>query len=242
MSLRRAPVRGLAAGAAVLPPRTAHYLGAVLRLGPGDRVELFDPDAGTRAEAVLAEEGGALVARVGELHAAPPSLCPATLIYAMAKGDKVDAVVRDAAELGAAAVHLVAASRSVARLDEGRAAERLARYRRVAEEAARQSGQARAPRIEGPAPLGEALAALPDGGARIVLHPAADAPLRALLEDAVARRADVTFAIGPEGGWTDGELGAMEAAGFVRARLAGGVLRTETAATAALAALRAFES
>ncbi len=242
MSARRAPLRGLAAGATVLPPRTAHYLRGVLRLGPGDRIELFDPDAGTRAEAELAEEDGALVARVGELRAEPSALCPAALLYAMAKGDKVDAVVRDAAELGAEALHLVAAARSVSRLDEARAAERLARYRRVAEEAARQSGSARAPRIEGPAALGDALARLAPGGARIVLHPAADAPLRALLEDAVAARAPVVFAIGPEGGWTDAELAAMDAAGFVRARLAGCVLRTETAATAALAALRAFES
>jgi 16S rRNA (uracil1498-N3)-methyltransferase len=244
---RRAPLRGLAASPerVELPASTARYLTAVLRLGPGDEVELFDPSAGVVADATLeaSSAGGALFARVGPRRPSDAAAGEAeiTLLYALSKGDKVDAVVRDAAELGAARVVVVVVERSVVRLEGPRAEERAARWRRVADEAARQAGRSRAPVVEGPLELDVALAKAAPGACAIVLDPAAELPLRAPVEEALADAKPVVLAIGPEGGFTGAEIEAMERAGFVRARFGAGVLRTETAATAAMGAVRALE-
>lgn len=240
--LRRAPLRGLRAGEVVVPAATDHYLTRVLRLSEGDRVELFDPEVGVAAIATLgpSTEGG-LVVRVGEPTPAPTPAVACTLIYALSKGDKVDAVVRDATELGAAAVVVAVTERSVIRLDEARSRERLARWERVASEASRQCGRAAAPAVRGPLALADALASVDAGATRVALSPHATAPLGPILADVVRARGALALAVGPEGGFSDREMRELAEGGFVAARLGASVLRTETVAAAALGALRVYE-
>jgi 16S rRNA (uracil1498-N3)-methyltransferase len=109
------------------------------------------------------------------------------------------------------------------------------RCRRVAIEAARQSGRGDVPVVEGPLPFAAAVRdAAP--GLRLLLHPDGEQPLGAF---PLASDADVTLAVGPEGGFTPDELEAARGAGFALARLGRFVLRTETACAAALGALAA---
>lgn len=235
--LLRVPLALGEADASALPAETAIYVTRVHRLGEGDRFLAFDPERAIEAEAELVEvsKKGALV-RLGPRR--PASVRPpraVTLLQGLGKGDKMDAIVRDATELGASRIVLVAASRSVVKLDTKRAEERRTRLRRIAEEAARQSGRGDVPTLEGPVAPREAAARAPEGG-RFVLAPGASFGLGEVL--AAHLGGPLTFAVGPEGGFAEDELRTFEDAGFLRVGLGPFVLRTETVAAAVLGAVR----
>lgn len=239
----RAPVPGLAAGEARLSAEASRHLCRVLRLRPGDRFVAFDPATRQEADAeITAASDDAATARFGPLRAAAVVAAFAVeLVYALAKGDKVDAVVRDATELGATRVIVARTARAVVKADGERADAKLERWRRVAEQAARQSGRADPPAIEGVLGWDAALAAV-STDARFVLGVGASDPLGALLPEVVRRRGSIAFAVGPEGGLTDAELDAARARGFHVASLGRFVLRTETVAAAVLGAVRVLAS
>ena len=143
------------------------------------------------------------------------------------KGDKADAIVRDATELGATRIVFVQTARIVARPP----ASRVERWERIAREAARQCGRGDAPTIALVASWDAALDAA-RADTRVCLVPDG-APLRGVLERA---RGSLAFAVGPEGGLTDAEVAAAAARGFLSCRLGEFVMRTETVAAAALGA------
>ncbi|MFT3767931.1 MAG: RsmE family RNA methyltransferase [Minicystis sp.] len=224
----RVPVEQLAAGDHPLPPEAAAYVARVHRLVAGDRVVVFDPDRALEADAEIADVGKrAVIVRVGEPRPARRPARAITLIQGIGKGDKMDAIVRDATELGATRIVPALCDRSVARPD----ATRAARWRRIAVEAARQCGRGDVPVIAPPTPFADAVRTAE--GACFCLDPHADRALG----DALGSTLAVTFAVGPEGGLADGELVAAEQAGFVRASLGPFVLRTETVCAAVLGAL-----
>lgn len=240
MSIRTA-VAKLAAGARTLPPGTSHHLCRVLRLREGDRFVAFDPEARTEADATIDEASGE-AARVTLGEPRPASViasAPVVLVYALAKGDKVDAVVRDATELGATRIVVARTSRAVAKVDAERAGTKLDRWRRIAEQAARQCGRADPPVIEGVLGWREALeSAASEADARFCLWEKATEPLGPLLTEVVTRRGAMAFAIGPEGGLTPEEVEEARVAGFAPVSLGRFVLRTETVAAAVLGAVR----
>ena len=159
-------------------------------------------------------------------------------IQGLAKGDKCDAVVRDATELGATRVVVAATKRSVVKLDAGKGAERQARWARVASEAARQSGRADAPAVDPPCAWAAALAGVDAGLSRFVLWERATEPLGPRLLEALSRGAGLAFACGAEGGLEDGEVEAAVGLGWEVASLGPFTLRTETVAAAVLGAVR----
>ncbi|MGK3959044.1 16S rRNA (uracil(1498)-N(3))-methyltransferase [Sorangium sp. So ce118] len=235
--LLRVPLGSIAAGVIALPPEAASYVVRVHRLREGDRFVVFDPELGIEADATLESIGrrGA-EARIDAPR--PAALRPGrrvTWIQAVGKGDKMDAVVRDATELGATRIIPAISARSVARPAE----ERSQRWRRIAVEAARQCGRGDAPRVDAPMSLAAALAAAgaTEGGALgMCLDPYAETPLGARLA-ALTPGMEAAFAVGPEGGFTPEELGICAALGFERVRLGALTLRTETVCAAALGAL-----
>jgi 16S rRNA (uracil1498-N3)-methyltransferase len=231
----RVPLEGLAPGDRALGAEASAYVAQVRRLGPGDRMVVFDPERAEEADAeVVGVSRRAVTVRVGE--ARPAALRPAravTLVQGAGKGDKVDAVVRDATELGVTRILPAICARSVARPDAARAA----RWRRIAVEAARQCGRGDAPAIGAPVAFEEAVQRAAEGAsARLCLDPRAEVGLAEGLAGVVAGAA-VAFAVGPEGGLTGEELAAAERAGFVRVTLGPLVLRTETVCAAVLGAL-----
>src|SRR5262249_36019228 len=165
----------------------------VRRARPGEAVELLD-GAGRRATATitrLAERETTLLAEAPEAIAATPPRVRA--LVPLIKGDRMDSCIEKLVEVGVDAIVVWPAARSVARLDDARRDARLAKYRAIAQAAARQSGRAQVPDVGAADSLAAALAALPDG-VRLVLDPASDAALD------VAGAADVTIVSGPEGG------------------------------------------
>jgi 16S rRNA (uracil1498-N3)-methyltransferase len=231
----RVPVAGLHAGAFALPPEASHYVGVVHRLGPGEPLVLVDHEARLEAPArVVGPARGALVVEAGE--PAPSTRLPPleiVLLQALPKGDKMDSIVRDATELGVSRVVPVLAARCVARPASGR----LERWRRVALEAARQSGRGDLPELAEPARVDRAWQLAPPSGPRLLLEPDAPSFAEAL---GPSYPPSVAIAVGPEGGWDASELTAARAEGWAPASLGPFVMRTETAAAAALGALWAL--
>jgi 16S rRNA (uracil1498-N3)-methyltransferase len=238
----RSPITALAGGPRTLSGEASHHLCRVLRLRDGDRFVAFDPAQLVEADAVIIEASGSAV-RV-EIGATRPAgviaLTPLVLVYGLAKGDKVDAVVRDATELGATRIVIARTARAVAKVVEGdRVSSKVERWRRISEQAARQCGRADPPVIDGVLDWQAALdAAAADADARFCLWENATDPLGPKLSEVIARRGSLAFAVGPEGGLTESEVEAARVSGFAPVSLGRFILRTETVAAAVLGAVR----
>jgi 16S rRNA (uracil1498-N3)-methyltransferase len=197
-----------------------------LRLGPGERLVVFD-EHGDEHEVRLERLGGreAEAAILSTHRPARESRLDLTLAPALLKGAKMDLVVEKATELG---VRRLAPVLTRHALGQG---VRVERWRRIAVAAAKQSGRTRVPDVDPPRPLAE-LVGLAWPGLRLVAWEAErDVPLAALSAAADA----VVVLVGPEGGFADDEVAAARAAGFTPVTLAPRVLRAETAAIVAAA-------
>jgi 16S rRNA (uracil1498-N3)-methyltransferase len=236
----RAPVADLAEGPRTLSSEASHYLCRVLRLREGDRFVAFDPASRLEAEATITLASGAAArVEVGAPYPAPVVAgAPVVIVYGLAKGDKVDAVVRDATELGATHIIITRTARAVAKAEGDRAGAKVERWRRIAEQAARQCGRADPPVIDGVLDWRNALdLAAKAASARFCLWENATAPLGPELTRIVSERGSMAFAIGPEGGLTEAEVEEARVAGFAPVSLGHLILRTETVAAAVLGAV-----
>lgn len=220
-----------------LSPEVAHHLGRVLRLREGEALTAFDGQ-GRTAEASFQPEnkGGHLLVAGPRLHPKPLGLA---LVAAMAKGEKPEWVVQKATELGATWIGLGLSQRSIARPDEGKAEAKLERWKAIALEACAQSEQPWMPELHWLGPLKAPY--WPEGHQGLVLEireheGQSPEPLAKRLPS----QAPVALLVGPEGGWAPAELSAMLGTGAQLARLGQGVMRAETAALAALAAVQAL--
>jgi 16S rRNA (uracil1498-N3)-methyltransferase len=226
-----------AGGTLLLPEEAAHHAVHVLRLRAGEEVTLFNGRGGEIAGRIAAIERLRVTVDLLEHRALErESPLAVTLVQGVSSSEKMDFTVQKATELGAAALQPVVAARSTGRIAGERAAQKRAHWQRVAIAACEQCGRNRVPQVLPPLPLAEFCGSA-TAGAALLLSPAAQLGLR----DAAARlQRAVTLAAGPEAGFTDAEEALLAGAGFVPVRLGPRVLRTETAALAALAALNAL--
>jgi 16S rRNA (uracil1498-N3)-methyltransferase len=148
----------------------------------------------------------------------------------------MDFTVQKATELGVAALQPVLAARSTGRIAGERAEQKRLHWQRVAIAACEQCGRNRVPEVLAPVALAEYCRRATPAGA-LLLSPEARLALR---EAAAGLQGAATLAAGPEAGFTGQEEALLAQAGFVPVRLGPRVLRTETAALAALAALNAL--
>ena len=225
----------LAQGARVsLTGSAAAHAQRVLRLEAGDALTLFNGDGHDYPSRIAGFGRGTVEVTVeGRGDARPESPLAVTLVQGIARSERMDLMVQKATELGVAAILPVTTARSVVRLDRETRERKLAHWRGIAVAACEQCGRARIPSIVAPVPLAECLGA-PAAGSRLLLAP--DAALS--LADAARGESSVEVLVGPEGGLEDGERDAALAAGFRTCRLGPRVLRSETAAIAALAILQ----
>lgn len=236
----------IAAGRTIeLPASAAHHAARVLRLEPGDGVVLFNGEGGEFL-ANIARIGKTGAAVVIEKHLAVERESPLsiTLAQAVCASEKMDWIVQKAVELGVSRIQPIAASRSLVKLTGERADKRVQHWRQVAISACEQCGRNRLPQVLTPRPLsgwlGEQMN-LSKGAPRdlrFMLSPTAKKSLREFPEPPSA--VTITLLVGPEGGFTPEEETAALVAGFIPLRLGGRVLRTESAALAAVAAMQAL--
>ena len=214
-----------------------HHAVHVLRVHAGDEITLFDGRGGEYHARVAAIERRRIVVDVLQ-HRAIEREAPlrVVLVQGLSSGERMDFTIRKAVELGVAEIRPVLAAASVARPKGERAAARHAHWQKVAISACEQCGRNRVPPVH---PL-IAAADYRDASStlKILLSPAAELRFSGLFEKPAG---EVVIAAGPEAGFNAEEERAFLDAGFVPASLGPRVLRTETAALAALAALHALQ-
>lgn len=218
-----------------LPAAAAHHASRALRLGVGDALTLFDGVGGEYAATLVRAERGGVDARIESFDPVDrESPFAVTIAQAVAANDAMDYAVRKAVELGAAALQPVITERSAPLPPATRGDKRLAHWQAIAVAACEQCGRNRIPPVAPAAPWGAWIRQWKGTG--IVLVPGAPAVLAALPRPSPP----VALAIGPEGGFTAREIDEAMAAGWRAVSFGPRVLRTETAAVAALAALQSL--
>jgi 16S rRNA (uracil1498-N3)-methyltransferase len=222
----------------IFDPAAAHHLGRVLRAAAGDVVEAVDASGqllSVRLTAISPRLAEGVV--TGREPLATESPLDLTLAQGIPKADKMEHVIRMATELGVTRVIPLLTERTVVRLEPTRSASRLARWRRVAREAAQQSGRAAVPEIATVQPISSWRLDLPSDGLLVCFWEEERRGLDRLLPPGPCRRA--TVVVGPEGGLTGDEVRGLADAGALVASLGPRLLRTETAGVVAVALLQA---
>ena len=171
---------------------------------------------------------------VTEVRTVPRPAPELWLAQALAKGDRDEMAVQAATELGVSGVIPWAAERSITKWEGGKIERGRARWETIVREASKQAIREWVPVVEPIQTTGQLLKA---SGLLLILDPTATLALTAFVPDAATER--LTLVVGPEGGISLRELSKFEAAGAIRVRLGGEVLRTSTAGPAALAVLNA---
>lgn len=214
-----------------------HHLRDVLRLAVGDEIVAVGPDGDAslvRLTMVSAEEVRGVVREPVEA----PRVPRVWLVQGLAKGEKMDLVVRMTTELGCERIVPLMTSRSVVRLDAGKASARIERWQRIAAGAAKQAQLARVPEVAPLADIAGVMGAL--AGADLVLvawEDASGAPgtAAAIADAGLSAEAAVAIIIGPEGGFSAEEIAHLRSEGAQVVSLGDTVLRTETAGVVATA-------
>ena len=219
-----------------LPEPVARHAVRVLRLPPGASVVLFDGRGGQYEACIERIEKNRVVASLGAwLDIECESRLAVTLIQAVQAGEKMDFTIQKAVELGVAEIVPVDSRRSVTKLVGERAGKRVAHWQGVAASACEQCGRNQVPQVAPLEKLESWLARPASQGLRLILAPDAEFALADL-----PPVKNVQMLIGAEGGFDPQEISAAKQAGFQAVRLGPRVLRTETAALAALAAMQAL--
>jgi 16S rRNA (uracil1498-N3)-methyltransferase len=224
------------ASTARLSQDEAHHLTHVLRLAAGDEVAVFD-GAGRefRARIDRVSKDGADLHLLEEFPAAPEPAVRLTLAQAVIKGEKMDDVVRDATMMGVSSIQPLVTAHTAAHMKAGRAPDR---WQRIAVASAKQCRRAVVPTI-GPGVAFDDWLAQDRAEMRLLLvEPSASVEGHPLLTIAGARPATASLIVGPEGGWSTGEIESAVRAGCVPITLGRRTLRADAIPTVAIGLLQ----
>ena len=222
-----------------LSDNAAIHATKVMRLNVGDTLILFDGDGFDYNCELLSVKKSEVIASITSRDAVKnESPLNITLLQGISSGDRMDYTIQKAVELGVNQIQPIATARSVVKLSAERAAKRLEHWQNVVIAACEQSGRAFVPTVAAPLTLSAWLQANNHAGA-------GDANLRILLNPVGAIRlaklptpnANIELLIGAEGGLSEAEIDTALSQGFQSVVLGARILRTETAALVAIAAI-----
>jgi len=211
----------------------------VLRLGPGDRVTLFD-DAGWEHEGVirLVGEHTGEIEILRSYEADYESPIEITLAVGLTKGEKIDFVVEKATELGVRTIVPFISTRTVPKLDQDRVEKRTRRWQKIALSAAKQCGRTRIPVILGLCHFQELVKQPCSGALKLLFWEGEEQQTLRHVHESSKDTHSVIAVVGPEGGLSVEEANLARECGFRPVRLGHRVLRAETAAVAVLSVVQ----
>ncbi|ABW67536.1 16S rRNA (uracil(1498)-N(3))-methyltransferase [Desulfosudis oleivorans] len=236
--MRRFFIDAAAAAGAICPITgpDANHIKNVLRMKPGDAIWLFN-GAGMEFKGVIhsVDSEAVTVEITGAFSCATESPIRLTLAQAFLKDKKMDALVRQATELGVTRWIPVFTQRTIPRPDARRVSSRMERWQAIAAESLKQCGRGRLPEIEPPILFEDLLSRSDDWSLKIIFADAKAPGLNDTLpsQEATVRR--VLVMIGPEGGFTPEEIDRAIKKGFIAASLGPRILKADTATVGACA-------
>jgi len=218
-----------------LPESAARHARSVLRLKPGAHMVVFDGRGAAHEGRLLRASKDGVWVSVGEAldGGVEPDLT-VTLALGISRGERMDLAVQKAVELGVARIQPLLTERRVVRLDDERAARRVAHWQGIAAGACEQCGRNQVPAVATVTRLESWLAAGSDDGLKLMPDPRAEIGLGGVAQPGGR---PVVLLVGPEGGLSEAERALAGRHGFTGVRLGPRVLRTETAVIAALSAV-----
>lgn len=218
----------------------ARHISKVLRMQPGDKLQVVSDDGITALAEVEAIDAEAVTVKclekLAELHEPRVKI---TLAQGLPKGEKMEFIIQKAVELGATSIVPVAMEHSVVRLDAVKAVKKIERWQKIAESAAKQSKRDIIPEVQ-PLQTVKEMLANNNCGTKIIAYECEDRmSLKEALQDAEAKGGitDLLLIIGPEGGISPAELEMAREAGAIPVSLGKRILRAETAGLVAMSAI-----
>lgn len=208
----------------------ANHIMRVLRLRDGDALTLFDGQGGEYGARITGFRKDSVQVAVQEYRDVErESKLELTLAQGISRGERMDWVMQKATELGVARIVPVMTERTMVKLDEKQSAKKVEHWRGIVIAACEQSGRNRVPEVAAPCAFYDVLRKDEQAGRKLLLS-----PLGSLNARDLALTGTATLLVGPEGGLSPDEQELAIGAGFEQVRMGPRVLRTETAAIAAL--------
>ena len=222
---------------------TARHLALSLRAAVGDLIGVASPDGQTANARISRILPVRVEFELIDTTCSPEPLVRVWMLQSLLKGDGMENVIRKAVEIGAYGIVPVSAERCIVRLEQNKAAQRISRWQKVAQEAAEQSGRGIIPRIAPITNIAGIRKIIGTAASVIVLHETCRDGLKTVLRgilnsaEEYGDRCELAIAVGPEGGFSDQEISVWAETGACFAGLGPRVMRAETAGISALSAI-----
>ena len=214
------------------------HIRKVLRLKAGDQVIIFDGLGKEYAGIIVEEESSSVMIKIQNIFfSKKDSPLEVTLAQSLLKGEKMDFLIQKATELGVKEIIPFFSSRSVPLLEKSRRLKRLHRWERIAIEASKQCGRGVVPKIESLQDYSEMLQTASPDTLRLILWEREGIKLKEIL-DRLEEKTKIFFIIGPEGGFSQEEVGEAKKVGFIPVTLGTRILRAETVSLCLLSILQ----
>ena len=215
----------------------ARYLKTVLRMREGDPLLIFNGTGWEYKAVIRRRTADGIELEITGRRALPAAEIHVTLCQAVPKAEKMDGIIRHATELGAERIVPFLAERSVPRWQSEQLPRKRERWQKIAVEASRQCGRPDIPEIGEIVTFERMLRDVPESGLRLIpWEEETKTGIREILRDpARSGMKEFVLVIGPEGGFSAGEIELARQAGFLSVSLGKRVLRVETASLAVLA-------
>ncbi len=215
--------------------QSAHHVIHVLRLRAGAPVRIFDGNGNEHNATLIDIKRSEVILETGQsVTSIPESLLQVTLLQGITRNDRMDLILQKAVELGIQKFQPLWMQRSQSRVKNDRLEKRINHWQGIITSACEQCGRATMPELEPPASFAEWLDTTKYSGLCLMLQPDSETSLCGIEKPG----RNIHILVGPEGGLSHDEQTLARNAGFKGIRLGPRILRTETAALAALAGMQ----
>ncbi len=223
-----------------LGPDNYKYLKQVLRLKPGGKIYVFDGFGHEFAAVIKSFSSGRVYVELGKRISAADKEIRISLAQAIPKANKMDLIVKSAAELGTDVIIPFTAARSVSRITGDKALSKVARWQKIAREAARCCRGSQITEVSSPMSFANILSQAGGKFHKMIFweEESQKSIKDALMDKKFNSLNDFFVIVGPEGGFSKDEVRLAKKAGFISVSLGRQILKVETAAAAIISIIQ----